>query len=61
MRRKKFQKVKERDGQVSKINENELLFEKINEDPMLFAIDYAALTQSSVHNIAILNKKLTEA
>ena len=34
----------------------EVLFEKTNEDLMLISIASTALTQASVHNIAILNQ-----
>ena len=61
MSRKKFQKVKERDGEVREIIEDWVLFEKIDEDPMLIATTSATLTQASVHNISILSEKLTEA
>ena len=55
---KKFQKVKERDGQLREINEDEVLFEKANEDPMLIATSSTALTQANIHNISILNEKM---
>ena len=61
MRRKKFQKVKERDGQVREITEDEVLFKKTDEDLMLIATTYTALTQASLHNISILNEQLTKA
>ena len=61
MRRKKFQKVKERDGQVREITKDEVLFKKTDEDPMLIAKTFVALTQASVHNISRLDEKLTEA
>ena len=57
---KKFQKVKERDGQVRKITEDEVLFEKTDEDPMLIATTSVVMTQASVYNISMLNEKLAE-
>ena len=61
VRRLKFQKVKERDGQVRERNEDEVLFKKNDEDLMLIATTYAALTQSSVYNISMLSENLVEA
>ena len=61
MSTKKFQKVKERDGQVWEIVEDEVFFEKTDEDLMLIAKTYVALTQASVYNISMLNKKMVEA
>lgn len=58
---KKFQKVKERDGQVRDIIEDEVLSEKIDKDLMLVVTTFAALTLDSVYNISILNGKFAEA
>ena len=46
---------------MREITEDEVLFEKTDEDLMLIATPSDALTQASVHNISILNEKLTEA
>ena len=60
MRRKKFQKVIERDGQVREITKDEVLFEKTYKDLMLISTNYVALTQASVYNISMFNEKLVE-
>lgn len=46
---------------MREIIEDEVLLKKTDEDLMLIAIASIVLTQASVHNIAILNEKLTEA
>lgn len=60
VRRKKFQKVKERYGQVRPINEDEFLFEKTKEDLIPIDTTYATLTHANVHNMSILHEKLVE-
>ena len=42
------------------IKEYEVLLDKTDEDPILIATTSPALTQDSVHNISILNGKLTK-
>ena len=46
---------------MREIIEDEMLFEKTDEYLMLISTTYVALTQASVHNISILNEKLTKA
>ena len=61
VRRKMFQKVKERDVQVSEMTKDDVLFKKNDEDTMLIATTSTTLTQDNVHNIVVLNEKLTKA
>lgn len=42
------------------INENEVLFERDDEDPMLVATSSAALSQSNILNISLLNERITQ-
>jgi hypothetical protein len=52
--------VKQSDGTLEEMQEDEVLFEKTDEDHVTVSITSAALTQTTTHNITILNEKLLE-
>lgn len=57
---KRVRKVKKSDETLEEIEKDEVLFEKTNEDPVTVATTSIALTQSTAHNITVLNEKLLE-
>ena len=58
--RKRVRKVKQNDGTMEEMQEDEVLFEKTIEDPVTVETTSTYLTQTTTHNVTILNEKLLE-
>ena len=46
---------------MKEIQEDEVLFEKADEDPVTVATTSTALSQTTSHNVTLLNEKLSQA
>ena len=46
---------------MKEIHEDEFLFEKTEEDPMTVATTSTTLSQTTTHNVTMLNEKLSQA
>ena len=46
---------------MKEIQEDEVLFEKTNEDPVTVATTSTTLSQSTAHNVTMLNENLSQA
>ena len=44
---------------MKEVQEDEVLFEKTDEDPIIVATSSAALSQSTAHNVTVLNEKIS--
>ena len=52
--------MRKNDGTLEEMQEDEVLFKKTDEYPMIVATTSIALTQSTAHNISVLNERLLE-
>lgn len=59
--RKRVRSKKQNDGTVKEVQEDEVLFEKTNEDMITVATTLATLSNATVHNVAMLSDKLSQA
>ena len=50
--------MNQNDGNMEEMQEDEVLFDKIDKDPVIVATTSSTLTQSTAHNVTILNEKL---